>query len=417
MLVVGSVEDALADQLSRLVPTIHFASDRAQLALVRQGDFDAAVLWRTDADLAEHLNVLQFGGEFADVVSTRFAVGQVAEGVHSVAAEFEIPEGVPDAVAALVRQDLAQLAVDREWVPTLGYNVIAYYHGSTHNDAMRAFIKPFLRDFDGLAVAGRYERPGGNSEWWRVPDFVSHPERWAAVALDVWRERDPDRFPAEASWQQREEWRTDTERRLLHEQQRLRLKRSEADRRFAEALAQVGQKLQEAEQHAEENERRLLTAQGDDLVAEVVQSLREIGFEVIDVDAQISSPGDRREDIRVLDPSAPGWIALGEVRGYARGAQLNDLLRLTRFVTRFVRDEGREPDATWYVVNQMLATDPATRPLPLEANPEEVETFAEDGGLILDTRELFALRMKVRQGQIGAEEARRLLRGARKRLT
>lgn len=54
------------------------------------------------------------------------------------------------------------------------------------------------------------------------------------------------------------------------------------------------------------------------MVAEVVATLREFGFTVVDVDAGLSVEGDRREDIRVGDVSLPGWLAREEVRVPAR---------------------------------------------------------------------------------------------------
>jgi hypothetical protein len=152
------------------------------------------------------------------------------------------------------------------------------------------------------------------------------------------------------------------------------------------------------------------------LVAEVIATASELGFRVVDVDEEISKEGDRREDLRIIDPDDAEWTALAEVRGYTKGAQLNDLLRLARFVSRYIRDESREPDAVWYVVNHFLGMNPSLRPAPLESNVAEVETFGEGGGLVIDTRDLFRLRMRVRRGETTPAEARALLRGARRRL-
>ncbi len=180
-----------------------------------------------------------------------------------------------------------------------------------------------------------------------------------------------------------------------------------------EFVADMGQKklqvlreLEEESRRANDSDRRLLTAQGDDLVEEVQACLEELGFIVVNVDREITSEGDRLEDLRVKDPDNSDWIALAEVRGYRRGAQLNDLLRIGRFVARYVGETGKMPTASWYIVNHTLAQDPATRPSPLAGNPNEVDTFADGGGLIVDSRFLFRIRMDVRSGRVQPRQAR-----------
>lgn len=104
---------------------------------------------------------------------------------------------------------------------------------------------------------------------------------------------------------------------------------------------------------------------------------------------------DMLEDLRVTDPDEPGWIALAKVRGYKGGAHLRDLLRIGRFVTRFLRDTGDEPSRRWYIVNGFLEHDPSEREEPLHSNPSEVATFTDDGGAVIDTRVLFKLSQEV----------------------
>lgn len=233
-----------------------------------------------------------------------------------------------------------------------------------------------------------------------------------AVALESWRERSPEQFPTGPSWQSRPDWRTNVESRLADAAAGLESEWLMATRAFESKRAELQERQDEARQQADEHERALLTAQGDQLVGQVAVTLGELGFVVTDVDATVTSAGDRREDLRLEDSGRPGWIALVEVRGYLRGARLNDLLRLGRFVTRFVADEQRMPDAVWYVVNHSMTSDPDARPAPLASNPGEVKTFAEDGGLVLDTRVLFKLLKAVRTGDVTAEDARQLLREA-----
>jgi hypothetical protein len=159
---------------------------------------------------------------------------------------------------------------------------------------------------------------------------------------------------------------------------------------------------------ADESVRRLLTHQRHELVDAVADALQLLGFKVEKIDETLAESSAKLEDLRVYAPD-DSWEALCEVRGYTRGAQLNDLLRVTRFVSRFALEQRRPPASTWYIVNQFLDQDPDTRRPPLAGHPEEVRTFAEGGGLVIDTRELFKLWRAVAEGSASPEDARRKL--------
>ena len=106
-----------------------------------------------------------------------------------------------------------------------------------------------------------------------------------------------------------------------------------------------------------------------------------------------------------------------EVRGYRRGAQVRDLLRIQRFRTRYLKDNDKDADRLWYVVNQFCEGDPENRPTVLASNEAELEAFAEDNGLAIDTTHLFQLWMAVREDRLAAEEARSRLMQAQGRFT
>jgi hypothetical protein len=417
LLVIGVDENTdLAAHISGLAPTTKFLLDLGQIRQIRQRDWDAAILWNIDLDLAPHLFVLQFGGSRADtIIDTPDLGAEIGHGeLWTFSTEFKIAEDLPAQIARLTRSELAPHAMGKSRSATIGVRTIRYRDPPTTPDINEVF-SAFLLDGDDAPIAGRYRRGNDSAEWWILPEDVPNPERWIAAALDEWRAIAPDVFPGEAVWTTRPEWRTPDETEIAAETTVLESRWADAVRAHDEAIAALEVRRLEAEQHADENERRLLTAQGADLVEEVIACLTDLGFDVIDVDKEVAQPGDLREDIRVTAEDTPDWIAIGEIRGYGRGAQLNDLLRLGRFVVRFVRDEGKEPNAIWYVVNHFRETDPTTRPAPLEANQAEVDTFAESGGVVIDTRDLFRLRNLVATGLITTEAARRSLQQARGR--
>jgi hypothetical protein len=145
------------------------------------------------------------------------------------------------------------------------------------------------------------------------------------------------------------------------------------------------------------------------LVRAVIRALGEIGFVVVDADAT-ADPSEHLEDLRISDPDAPNWIALGEVKGYTKGAKTEGITQFIRFSTRYAKEAGRGPDSMWYIVNQFMKRDPAERQRVLHGNDGDVSAFADNGGLVLDTVQLFHLLNHVRTGKISAEEGRRRLR-------
>lgn len=235
---------------------------------------------------------------------------------------------------------------------------------------------------------------------------MEQPERWVAAALASWHNTNPDKFPGGPSWRERNDWRTPAEISLAAQLNTLEDELRQTVETIQGKKLEIIKRQQEEFTKVNEAERRLITAQGDDLVEAVQASLEEIGFAVQNVDREIADKGDRREDLRIRDPGNPDWVVIAEVRGYKRGAQLNDLLRIARLVTRFVSETGKKPSASWYIVNHNFGQDPAIRPDPLVSNPSEVRTFAEDGGLVIDSRYLFRVTMDVRSGLVDPAAAR-----------
>jgi len=159
-----------------------------------------------------------------------------------------------------------------------------------------------------------------------------------------------------------------------------------------------------------QGQRRLLTAQGDNLVDEVQAALEALGFDVENRD-KINPENARLEDLRVTAPGDdPDWIALAEVRGYSGGgAATGDLLRLGRFVDLFREETGGVPTRRWYIVNQFTRRDPGTRPLPFATSPEDLATFAAQDGMVVDTSHLFLLTKDVEAGSVDKDATRREL--------
>jgi hypothetical protein len=266
-------------------------------------------------------------------------------------------------------------------------------------------IRPFLLTGRGKILAGRFTRAGGRAECWCLPDYTQTiaPE-WIEVALAEWYKLDPETFPS-SGWVELPRWRTYEENRLAGELDAIRAERAAFLAATEEKEEALLTDLVKAKQAAETRERVLLTGTGDVLVETVAACLTELGFDVRNMDA-VYPAKDRREDLQVTDPDTPGWVALAEVKGYTTGAKGNDLLKFGRYRLRYFQDNKEEADAAWYVVNQFSGDDPGTRESVLAASEPELATFAEDGGLAIDTADLFQLWMAVRENRLSAEQAR-----------
>jgi hypothetical protein len=268
----------------------------------------------------------------------------------------------------------------------------------------------------GQCLAGRFLRPYAESECWCFPKYaISITPEIVKVALHEWQKRDPETFPS-AEWVIEPPWRTPAENRIATELHELEAKRAAILAELDEQQEVLVAALSTARRSAEAHERLLLTARGDDLVQAVTECLVDLGFSATNMD-DVYPAGDRREDLQVTAREVPEWVALVEVRSYRRGAQSDDLQRIGRFSKRYLRDNGREADALWYVVNQFNEDNPAQRPPVLASKEPELAEFANDDGVAIDTTHLFRLWMAVKSGRLTAEEARSRLMQAGGRFT
>lgn len=340
------------------------------------------------------------------VPGSRWNEGEVAAVAGSVCTEFVLPKLDP-ALERLVKEDLVPKCVSRGLKP---HNPVLRTSGS-------AQLQAFLATADGEVIAGRYA-PDVDRETWVLPAADVSLGPWLILATRYWRAVRPERFRELSTFDYDPRWLTDEERSIHEAREQLQSERSttlaDLDRREKELEAQ----LAEASSAADVGARTLLTGEGATLVTAVQAALERLGFIVEEMDASREGAGhDLLEDLRVTDPEVPEWVALVEVRSYKGGAQLRDLMRLTRFEKRYIAETGSVPDRVWYVVNQFRDRDPssADRVPVLPSHPAEVEEFGAGGGLVLDTSELFDIAEHTEADDMRA--VRSTLRDAIKRLT
>jgi hypothetical protein len=283
------------------------------------------------------------------------------------------------------------LELDLDFVPSLALK-------ARGDEAIAAARKMFV---DGALVLERHSKTPLATEFTRSDDglgvaWLPHPSfsrtHWVELICAKWATSDSQRFPGFGDWTQDPEWMVDDEAEVLLEINLLEQQKRSALAELDSRLDQLRERLTQARDQADSGRRRLLTAQGEHLVSQVANTLREIGFDVEDVDPSLPEGVPRREDLRLRLDVNPhdDWVAIVEVRGYgSSGGKTYDLTRLERFARLYEKETGNPPAKQIYVINNSLDLPPAQRPEPLASASEDVQVFAEAPGLIVSTLDLF----------------------------
>lgn len=412
-------DEELIEKVAELVPTYDVVDSVADR---RQEEYDFVIATRsiryrsfTGVQApAGHLFLLTFGvEEMGAVVVDRDGPDDWSEtGIrythYSQATELIVPGNVHSPLVPMVESDLLPAARRRDGEHlVIGTSAVPVPIDKTAS-------RPLLKTADGGYIAALWARPGGGFAL-GLPADVTDRVGWIKAALKVFRAIEPERFEQIPGWEELDEWSTAEERDLRGTLAELEAEREQVTRELDEQIDEVRAHLAATSAKAEAGWRRLLTAQGDELVDVVSAALEHLGFEVKPMDPE-ADPNNRLEDLRLTDRDDDQWEALVEVRGYKGGAQLSDLARVTRFVRRYRDETDRWPPAVWYVVNQLAGRDPEARQPVLSSQPAELEEWADaNGGLAVDTTDLFRLVVAVDEGKVSASEARQQLRDARVR--
>jgi hypothetical protein len=329
--------------------------------------------------------------------------GRVLHEAGHISTELRRCRGLPQRIADLTHEQLEPILLKRE------QHAIFSLEGPEPDG-----WQPFIETATGHALAARLLR-SEQAEQWLLPRDTPDLTPWVKAALAEWHTLAPDRFPGVPDWSHADIWSTAEERRLRGEMVAVREAATAALQKLEQRQGDIKRQLDETRDAADAYERRLLTAQGDELRVAVMQALRELGLTVTDADAD-ADPGDDLEDMRAQDPDEPTWEALVEVKGYSKGAKTEAIGQFMRFQKRYMARTGRLADAEWYVVNQFFGRDPSSRQKVLQGNQGDVDAFAGGGGLVIDTVVLFQVLMDVRAGSRTPQEVRTLLRTSTGRL-
>jgi hypothetical protein len=408
VLLVGFAEDEnQTRRMLELFPTVRLVAGMGDV----QGDeWDMVIQREGSLSLQDHMYGIGVGcSDYPTIVRSGdnrlryFRFGYVGKG--TIATEFRLNESLPGELFSLVTRQLGRLAQSREFNPELSMSFFSEQPGVEPGDE----VVYLVWTAEPSILAALVNRRNGKS-YLALPEGVTDVTSWARVMVSIWHRRDSTVFPSDPSWEGSPDWMSQDELAALRNLEEAESARQAKLDELDAIVEQNREALATARDEAMKGEQLLLRGGGDELVSQVIRSLERMGFIVQNRD-DVNPPNDRLEDLWVTDDDDPSWIALVEVRSYAKGAQVSDLLRLSgRFANRFLQGQQRLPSRLWYVVNHFTNEDPSGRPQPLDTNPREVETFASDGGLVIGTKSLFLLVREIETGAVNESDARARLR-------
>lgn len=401
-------EHPSAEVVERYSGTVRYFEEDSE---IRWASWDAMVTIGYQRSAPEHVGVLQIGGEpigwrTSTPSSPAYRSSRYVRRVNHVGDELVVPDDLPQDLGDLVKKHLLPRIADAD--PAHYRYRLTPHRAEDDPDG----YKSLLHDLDGYALAALYRPPAGAREVLFLPEFVADIGPWLLWLFKRWAAELPDVFPSEPEWTSDQKWMTHREIEavdaLAH--QRAAFERVIDEQR--EAIVRAETEVQTVREEADASVRLLLTGTGDELADVVQQTLELFGFQVINVDEARPENDPKREDLRASDGT---WTALCEVKGYTKGAKSSDLMKISQYATLYVKEIGNLPDATWYVANHNRNVDPSARGVLLAGFDDDIDVFAQQGGLAIDTRELFALRKAVEAGEMSADAAREWLMQARGR--
>jgi hypothetical protein len=306
--------------------------------------------------------------------------------------QFFLPD-VPLPYARRRDAELTDVASCRGW-PILG---IGHGKGTTSeqdrkSDAIFAGGGILLDPYSGMPFATVFQRlPSGLGVAW-LPGPLFDAGLWTEAIVAEWAKSDTARLPGFSDWTMSPQWLVPEELAIREEIARIEIVKAGAIKVYDSSLGDLSSKLTAASQQANLSRRRLISAQGDDLVREVSAVLTDLGFIVTVLDDLLPEGATKREDLRLrlADDIDPSWEAIAEVRGYTRSAGTTaDLARLARFASIYASEMGKPPSKRYYIVNGQIELAPSIRQAPLVSAPEDTEEYAKLEGLIVSTLDLF----------------------------
>jgi hypothetical protein len=407
-------QEVLTKELLELVPTLKLITNTEK---VHEDEYDILVTFAQNARLrSEHLHVLSFGAVAAGGFTEDSKDYAFSRDVSTLANELTIPNDVPPALATLLKTTVIPNVPEGQKEAWRLVRFMPSYRATiaeSGNLASRCI--PLVHVGAKQSVYALLTHRGGKLNLVLPAESQQHVA-WLRLFLDLVGDVDPESVPPDLDWKTSERWSPPEVSKHVGDLQGLRQDHEAAVTEFQRREQEIKAQLEESTRLADEGTRRILTTDGDGLVEAVTTVLEDLGFTVRDMDDHHDErTGAKLEDLRVEDPLDPDWLSLVEVKGYAKGAKVNDVPQITgRPAVAYTKETGQEPPAVWHVVNAWRGTNPSTRVQAIP-NDDDLRPLTEAGGALIDTRDLYEAWRDVSAGIADAESVRASLRDAKTR--
>lgn len=371
---------------------------------VHPSDHDLLVTFESSPDLDDSWHVLGFGMSSFNG-SKNFHLGEP----ENRAREASVAEGAwPSEHRALIQRTILEkiAPVPRRIWQTL--EMVGTYFYPVTGGTLQGEVVPLVHLGREEGVYAMIANGGPNTMVWALPAETTDHREWLISILETLHKVDPDRFPGQAEWRMGDTWAPSALQVALAARDE---QVAERDRALAEAdqrIAKAGAEVETERAAAAAGPWRLLTENDNSLVEAVRDALEAFGFEVRELDEENHRKYKRRlEDLRVTVPGDEGWESLVEVKGYTKGAKVNDVRQVTDAPSIYfeLEHDGRSPAAVWHVVNVERGTDPSLRKPAIPADAD-LQVLTDVGGALIDTRDLFRALRDVETGVATADAVR-----------
>jgi len=398
---LGNFESKDLENFRNMFSTIWPANDISTLdRIVDKREVDLIII-ASEVDVAGNwpygMHVICFSNKFM-VLPGPTLFSSVKKDASATTEEFIFPD-VPLPLSRLRESQYGNLTSIRGWTRlSIDIRTGSSFHGTAisanrQNKARTIFENGaiIIERATNLPLGLYYIREENNLGVSWLPFVDANQSAWVNVILTQWAQSDKDAFPSFGEWMDSPEWMVPEEKQILSQIQTLEQKKQESMIEIDNKIGELTTELAIVKANVNKGQRRLITAQGDELVDEVAKTLKDIGFNVTLVD-QLVGKKPKREDLRLrhLGKGGEEWNAIVEVRGYSRsGGTTADLLRLGRFADLYKKEIGQAPDKRIYIVNSELELLPSQRQEPLASATEDLQIFSESSGILIWSIDLF----------------------------
>jgi hypothetical protein len=396
---VGNFEEKVSHDLKTLFPTIWTGESFFHLvSLANPNEIDLIIIAPNTPDqigaqgFLANAHVISFSDTFTQlpgpVIESNIAITK-----KSSTEEFCIPEQSLGFYNLLENNIATENA--KGW-PIIDIRILVRHSQSLSDEAQKQFLLKSALLYDPhslLPFATKFIGLDSHLGVACLPCHFFDIVPWVEIICQEWAIVDKERFPNFGDWTKDLEWMTQEEESLKLEIEKITDELGRITIDYNKRITELSIHLLETSLLVNKGKRRLITAQGGELLLETVRAFEELGYQVKVMDNEIDEGTPKKEDLRIQDPDEKDWEAIVEVRGHAKSSgQTSDLSRLLKFARLYQTETGHPPNKLIYIINgQIELPSPRQRQEPFSSAPDDVAAFGEQDGMIIWTVNLFKI--------------------------